>query len=261
MSGGSLYDEKVARVYDLLVYGRLNAEAEGTEMEFLRWALREVCARPVRDVLDVGCGTGYHVVPLAREGYDVRGCDSSSAMLAECRRKLGEAGLHAELVRRDMRRLDVQAAFDAVLAMNSVLCYVEDAAAVSEVLERLYAALRPGGLLVIDNWNFLAQWYRLEEEYEEVREGDGIRLVYRSCHWLEDFAGIYHVEVEAEVTEPDRSYEFHSDEALKVMAADEVRLRVELAGFRPVAAYPSYDLSLQNETSGDRMIFLALKQK
>jgi len=178
--------------------------------------------------------------------------------------------------------------------MNSVLCYVHEAEAVSAALRRIHRALRPGGLLVIDNWNFLAQWHRLDEEYGEVREEDGVRLDYLARHWasvarhwasvarhwasvarhwasvarhwasvarhwLEDFAGIYHVEIEATVTESDRSYEFRSDEALKVMTADEVRLRLEPAGFAPVAAYPSYDLSLQDETSGDRMIFLALK--
>jgi len=56
MPKGALYTEEVAHVYDLLV-----------------------CV--VRDVLDLGCGTGYHVLPLARESYNVRGIDSSAAML------------------------------------------------------------------------------------------------------------------------------------------------------------------------------------
>ncbi len=259
MAEDSSYSGEVARVYDLLVYGHPDAEAQGSELDFLLRALEDACRCPVRDVLDVGCGTGYHLLPLVRRGYGVRGVDCSSAMLAECRRKLRQAGLRAELGERDMRDIRAEDDFDTVLAMNSVLCYVHRAAAVRDVLGRLHRALRPGGLLVLDNWNLLAQWYRLEEDYGEVRRQGGVCLEYRAHHWMEDFAGIYHVEIEATVTEDSRSYGFRSDEALKVMTVDEVLMHLASAGFGRVAAYPSYDLSLQNETSGDRMIFLAHK--
>ena len=91
------YDDDIARMYDLLVEGREDAEAEGRELEFIRRALAEVCPRPVQDVLDVGCGTGKHLIPLVRDGLCVTGLDYSEAMVRECGRKLARRGLEAEL--------------------------------------------------------------------------------------------------------------------------------------------------------------------
>ena len=59
------YDEDLARLYDLLVYGREDVEADDMELDFLTWAFEEARPLRARDILDVGCGTGRHVLPLA----------------------------------------------------------------------------------------------------------------------------------------------------------------------------------------------------
>ncbi|MCD6415259.1 MAG: methyltransferase domain-containing protein [Planctomycetes bacterium] len=255
----SPYNEDVARVYDLLVYGEPRAQAGGHELAFLRWALEQVCVRPVEDVLDVGCGTGYHLAPLARAGYRVTGLDCSAHMLRQCRRKLDAEGLEAELLDGNMEELEAEGRYDAVLCMNSILCYLVEAEGVVDVLRRLGRALRPGGLLVADNCNFFAQWRRLEEDYGEVREAEGVRIDYHDRHWYEDFASIYHVEIEAAVREPGRRWRFHSDEGLRAMTVGELRAYLREAGFEQVESFPSFDVNLKDETSGERMIFLAAR--
>ena len=67
----------------------------------------EVCRRPVQDVLDVGCGTGKHLIPLVRDGLRLTGVDYSEAMVRECRRKLDRRGLDAELRAESLLELDV----------------------------------------------------------------------------------------------------------------------------------------------------------
>ena len=62
-------------------------------------------------VLELGVGTGRVAVPTARLGIDVVGIDSSEAMLAIARSKLGSLGPDAgsvELISADMRDLDLR---------------------------------------------------------------------------------------------------------------------------------------------------------
>ncbi len=41
----------------------------------------------VKTILDIGCGTGDHVIELARRGFDALGIDRSSAMISEANRR------------------------------------------------------------------------------------------------------------------------------------------------------------------------------
>ena len=94
------YERDFARFYDLFVYGRCEVEADPEETAFLRRVFDEICPRNVKDVLDVGCGTGRNLIPLAREGYTVTGLDNSPGMLQETRRTLDKHGLAAELIEK-----------------------------------------------------------------------------------------------------------------------------------------------------------------
>lgn len=85
--------------------------------EDVRW-YRDLAAqlaqdRPEADVplriLELGCGTGRLLVPLARDGHHVVGVDRSQPMLARCRTRLQAAGraarARAQLIRADFRCL------------------------------------------------------------------------------------------------------------------------------------------------------------
>ena len=63
---------------------------------------------PEAQVLELGCGTGRVLVPLAEECGYIHGLDLSEAMVTECRRKLQIAGLAATKVQvevQDITRL------------------------------------------------------------------------------------------------------------------------------------------------------------
>jgi SAM-dependent methyltransferase len=101
------------------------------------------------DLLDVPCGFGRHAVPLAHEGYRVVGVDRSEALLAEARRRAGDAEWPS-LVRADYRKVPfADESFDGALNLFSSLGYLgddEDA----KVLAEIARVLRPGGRLVIE---------------------------------------------------------------------------------------------------------------
>jgi SAM-dependent methyltransferase len=68
-------------------------------------------------VLDVGCGTGRHAVELALRGMRVTGVDLSPGMLAEARKRAGEAGVPVTWVHADATRFDLDERFDAAICL------------------------------------------------------------------------------------------------------------------------------------------------
>ncbi|MGH2621992.1 MAG: class I SAM-dependent DNA methyltransferase [Anaerolineales bacterium] len=110
--------------------------------------------KPIRSILDLGCGTGGHAFPLAARGYRVTGVDVSPAMLREAERKLAKQTQDSvpEFVLGDIRELELDRRFDAALMMFAVLGYQASDADLQLALQSVRRHLRPGGLFVGDLW-------------------------------------------------------------------------------------------------------------
>jgi SAM-dependent methyltransferase len=100
--------------------------------------------------LDAGCGAGRLLVPWRRAGLDVDGCDASADMVAECRTRLAAEGLDATLWVAPLHALDAPRAYGTIVVCGVFglgSTRVQD----EQAIGALYAALAPGGTLVLDN--------------------------------------------------------------------------------------------------------------
>ncbi|WP_329100390.1 class I SAM-dependent methyltransferase [Micromonospora sp. NBC_01699] len=111
-------------------------------------------------VLDLCCGPGLYLVPLARQGHRVTGVDLSPAMLDRAAATCADAGVRVELVRADMAEFVRPAGFDVVLNMYTSFGYFAEPADNLRVLRDAYASLVPGGRLLMDvlGKEILAGW-------------------------------------------------------------------------------------------------------
>jgi protein-L-isoaspartate O-methyltransferase len=116
-------------------------------------AVREMIGLAQDDlVLDLGCGWGRHLVPLAEAGHRVVGLDLSHALLRRAARTRTRARARArELVAGEMRRLPFQdGSFDVVMNLATSLgLFLVDIDAVAALAEA-GRVLRPGGRLLIE---------------------------------------------------------------------------------------------------------------
>jgi SAM-dependent methyltransferase len=120
-------------------------EPGSEEFVFFRDRLKEAGGR----CLDLTCGSGKFLVPYRREGICVDGVDSSPTMIANCRRRLEQEGLSANLYCQRMQELDLPEKYDTIfITVGSfvVLTSFDDAL---ETLRRCFNHLRDGGHLYV----------------------------------------------------------------------------------------------------------------
>ena len=144
------FKQGYADQYDLF-YGDKDYESE---CDLLEQAFKRYSKEPVQSILDLGCGTGNHSIPLARRGYKVHGVDLSENMLAHADEKTQKETIkyHPFFSQGDVRSVDLGKQFDAVLMMFAVLGYQLTNDDVLASLRTVRKHLKPGGLFIFDVW-------------------------------------------------------------------------------------------------------------
>ncbi|MCX6068474.1 MAG: class I SAM-dependent methyltransferase, partial [Chloroflexi bacterium] len=144
----AVFNRQYADQYDLL-YGDKDYEAE---CDLLEQVFNK--GNGVKSILDIGCGTGNHAIPLAQRGYQVTGVDLSENMLSHAREKAKAANAPSSLTfqQGDARTVDVRQKFDAVLMMFAVLGYQLTNEDVFSALNTVRKHLNPSGLFIFDVW-------------------------------------------------------------------------------------------------------------
>ena len=165
----SVFNRVYADQYDVL-YQEKDYESECNMIEE---AFRRYARVAVKSILDLGCGTGNHAIPMARKGYRVTGVDRSQQMLDRARSKLKSIQTSIphppSFQLGDLRDLNLQKRFDAVLMMFAVLGYQVTNADVLAALKSVHRHLRPGGLFIFDVWHGPAVL--------SIRPGDRVKIV------------------------------------------------------------------------------------
>lgn len=211
-------------------------------------------------MLDVGCGVGRHSVALARKGYTVSGIDISASYLKLARARAKRAGVKAHFFKRDMRSLQFNEEFDAVLSVFTSFGYFRKVEDDRRVARDVYRSLKPGGKFLLELFNGTKFKKRLSEaerkkdpirRWQEFRDKSlllehpvySVRLGGTLTRWIYISRG-----KRQEVTSYTRAY---SKEAL-------VRF-LRGVGFRKVGIFGDLTRSRYVASKSDRLVALAFK--
>ena len=109
-------------------------------------------------ILELGCGTGRVLIPLAQNGHIVYGLDHSPAMLSFLRQRIpAELQTNVHLVEANMVNFEIEAEFRLViLPCNTYSSF--DAQGREKILKCIFHHLKPGGVFAVSmpNPNLLA---------------------------------------------------------------------------------------------------------
>lgn len=182
MSNPDSYDSSIARNYDT-EYAVIR-DPSGDRGFYA--ALAREAGGPV---LELGCGTGRVLLPIAREGIPCVGLDPSRDMLDALRAKRPPANL--ELVKASMTDFDIDARpFRLIFAAFRVfqhLCTVEEQLAALACVRR---HLAPSGLFAFDVFapHLARTAIEDEPEVEDLRAADGDAEIRRFVRVRRDLA-------------------------------------------------------------------------
>jgi ubiquinone/menaquinone biosynthesis C-methylase UbiE len=192
------------------------------------------CPADGGELLDVPCGFGRHAVPLAEAGYRVVGVDRSEALLAEGRRRAGDASW-PQLVHADYRRLPFpDERFDAAVNLFTSLGYLGDEED-TKVLAEIRRVLRPGRRLVIETMHRDVLVRRFQEQDWRSLGGGRLLLEQRTFDAAAGVAQTTQTIVGNTGERDSRSF------SVRVYTATELLAMLDRAGFEEARCYGGLD--------------------
>ena len=110
----------------------------------------------VRSVVDTACGTGRHAAMFHSWGLRVEGADVSPAMIDRARANFAEGDRLRWVVRGFDEPIAPGGSFDAAVCVGNSLPLAPDAATIERAIGQMLAAVRSGGLLIVQRLESLA---------------------------------------------------------------------------------------------------------
>ncbi len=228
--------------------------------------LAEVVGDPI---LELGCGTGRVLAPLAAARNRVTGVDRSRPMLDRARSALQEQENAGDLSRRVTFAAGSMAEaerapggpFGLVIFSLNGLLHLADLAKQRAALASARRALDPRGMLVVDALNpspeMLATLDGRVQHEGSWRKSDGTVVDRFSARTHDSAEQRIDTELWYDLTDPEGHIRrVRSGFAMRYLVASELTLLLEVTGFVEWKLYGSYDLDPYDEGS-DRLIVTA----
>jgi SAM-dependent methyltransferase len=224
--------------------------------------LAEVVGDPV---LELGCGTGRVLLPLAAAGHRVTGIDRSPPMLNRARSAVLESGFSERVALMEGSMTEADRAgggpFGLVIFSLNGLMHLPTKAEQRAALSAARRSLDPRGMLVIDavtpNPELLATFDGRIQHEGTWRRADGTTI--------DRFSSRTHAPAEQRI-DTELWYDLvgrnghlqrvRSCFPMRYVVASEIELMLEVAGYAEWKLYGSYDLDLYDDDS-ERLIITA----
>jgi len=114
--------------------------------------IRTFCKDSPLNILDLGCGPGLYLEKLAALGHICTGLDFSKNSISYALSQAKEKGLEISYICQNYLELDFEDQFDLI-----ILIYTDIGVLLPEerekLLDRIYRALKPGGVFIFDVLN------------------------------------------------------------------------------------------------------------
>lgn len=213
-------------------------------------------------ILELACGSGRVLFPLAQAGYNVVGVDTSAAMLALAQQRQHEleGPVKLELVRQSMSTLQLGRKFRMAFIALGSFAHIVTRKEQQQALTAIRAHLSTGGLFIVDISN-------ADARYMENLTG---QVLHQGTWPREDGTMLTHfvsptTAVDKHLLELTHFYEQHIQGGtvqrtvaithLYLFERSEMELLLEQAGFKVKDVYGTHDLS-EYTLDSPRMIFV-----
>jgi SAM-dependent methyltransferase len=225
--------QRYSAYYDLL-YRDKDYVAEA---QYVARTLRAVAPEAL-DLLEFGSGTGKHGRLLAAAGYRVLGVERSESMVqaARClgpKTEVPGPG-NFDCVNGDIRRLELDRSFDAVISLFHVISYQTRNDDVAHTFASAARHLRNGGVFFFDLWHGPAVLHQRPCVRVKRVEDDARRVIRIAEPELDTNASVVtvHYTMLAESKDGSEHVTFEETHRMRYFFPPEIALLAQQAGFQ-----------------------------
>lgn len=233
------------------------------ECDFLEGCFKRHAVGRVRRVLDIACGTGPHLLRLARRGYEMTGLDLSAESLAYVKEQAARSGLDVGLTQADMSDFHVEPPFDAAICLQDSQGHLLTNEQILSHLGAVADALRPDGLYIFDrmipnNWSHPAtRW-----SWTRRRGSTTVRTTFRTMFDVDEVSQVCQEEITLEVFEEARRRTIRQRHLTRVVFPQELRALIQLNGqFQLLAWHPNFHLHRRLEGTKHPLMIVAVLRR
>lgn len=225
-------------------------------VEFIEWLTASYGIAGNVSALDIGCGPGRLLLPLAALGWKVAGMEPHEDYAAAASR-LVDRHDEVEVRTGGFGYITADREFDLIAAVNDPFAYLLTQAERTDALTRCFTALRPGGVLFIDIPNFLWILKNYRVPHPLTAEIDGQSVTRRARHEFDFHDAIWTHEDEFEIGSGDGTSLASTTHRFAILSFPELANALSDAGFKELRTYTSYSARGTERLDGPRIMVSA----
>ncbi|HWJ36788.1 MAG TPA: class I SAM-dependent methyltransferase [Steroidobacteraceae bacterium] len=207
-------------------------------------------------VLELACGTGRILQPIADVGFAATGIDLSPGMLAEARRKALSGSSSVRYIQADIRSFSLGERFALIFIAGNSICHLLDTDSFQACMARVREHLAARGRFIVDVYVPKLQFLQVDPEvrlpFSEYDDPDGAgRVVVTQTSRYDAITQIKSVKTFHKF--PGETPEVEGSLELKMYFPQELQALLHYNGLRLLAAYGGYDKTPLANTSAKQI--------
>lgn len=240
------------------LYNAFDEDPQPT-LDFLAWLVQShQLPRPLH-ILDVGCGPGRMLPEYAAREWRVDALEPDDNFREQAQQRVaGRPGV--QVLAGDFLTIPEEERYHLALAINGSFAYLLSEEERQEALQRLFRALKPGGILFLDLPNLL--WFLRHQpdvcEDTQTIESGTIHRTRRYTFDLHDarFVQTNHYTL---VDEQGERWEYRHHDEHAILLWPHLERLLTAAGFTALQTYNSYEARRPERLDSSRLMISAQK--
>lgn len=200
------------------------------EAEYVFNTLTAKNVSPIKNVLELGCGSGSHAYWLTQMGWDITGIEKSEEMVALAKSK----GIYNFIpFHGDITNFSLDKQYDAVISLFHVISYLNSNDEINNCFSSVNRHLNIRGLFLFDVWFTPGVYSQKPETRIKRMENDKvqiIRLAESDVHYDTNVVDV-HYEIIAQNKENNEWSSFTETHYMRHFSIPEIKLLASLHGF------------------------------
>lgn len=185
----------------------------------------------IKNILELGCGTGKLTELLIKKGFNVTGVDLYEEML----RIAGKRLPNEKFIKQDIRNLKIDGFFDLAVLLSRTIAYMITEEDVNRCIGSIYNCLNPNGFVLLDSFNakYFIKNLNEDEEFSQESESDGVKIRrINSREWNLEHGVTFNWTARYEITEKGEKREIIDKSVIRTFFPEEIKYKLENKGFR-----------------------------